>query len=310
MQFTEALLQNGPACHWLLDAEMNFVRRYGHCEELFPGGAVPDSWRERTGRAMEGEPSRWRETRGGRIYQIDLFPVPPSHVGGFAFEVTLWNAAEQRLRMAALDALRAQDAERARAARFLHDDVGQSLSAAGLQLDLLRMDLEASIPGIGGRTAEIQQVLEGVMQRVRDFSYELNPEVAERAGLHAALDRLAGRVRKTFPGALRLMADAPLRLPPEIATAFYRIAQEAVQNAVQHSGCTQIEVLVKSTAKGPALEIRDNGKGFDPGDPVNAARGVGILAMEQYAGQAGLKLSVRSAPQGTVVKAHYNSCDE
>ena len=196
------------------------------------------------------------------------------------------------------------DFERSRMSKFLHDSVGQNLSAAGLYLDLVRMDLQESAPEVCARIVEIQQMLEAMMQQVRDFSYELNPAMVERAGLHPALDRLLGRVRARFPGTLRLNCDPSFKIPVQYATALYQIAQEAVENALQHSGCSLIEIAVKSTRSGPVLEVRDNGKGFDPADVLGGRRGLGLMTMEHFAAQAGLELSISGAGgSGTVVRA-------
>jgi signal transduction histidine kinase len=84
----------------------------------------------------------------------------------------------------------------------------------------------------------------------------------------------------------------------------YQIAQEAVENAVQHANCSAIEIAVKSTRPAIALEIRDNGKGFDTGDLLRGCRGLGLLSMEHYAAQAGLDFSITSNREmGTTVRA-------
>jgi signal transduction histidine kinase len=182
--------------------------------------------------------------------------------------------------------------------------VGQNLTALGLQLDLVRMDLESVSPDTCRRVGEIQKLLEGMMESVREYSYELNPSAVERAGLRPALDRLAEKVRARFPGALRINVDPSLRLDPKLAKALYQILQEGVDNAVQHSGCSAIEIAVKSTRTGTILEVRDNGRGFDPADLVSGRRGLGLLSMEHYAAQAGLELTISSAPEtGTTVRA-------
>jgi signal transduction histidine kinase len=142
------------------------------------------------------------------------------------------------------------------------------------------------------------------MEAVREYSYELNPSTVERAGLRSALDRLAGRVRARFTGSLRINVDPSLKIDPRIASALYQIAQEAVENAVQHSSCSLIEIAVKSTRSGGFLEIRDNGRGFDPSDLHGNFRGLGLLTMEHYAAQAGLDLSIASNREaGTTVRA-------
>ena len=195
--------------------------------------------------------------------------------------------------------------ERERLSRFLHDDVAQSLSAVGLQLDLLRMDLDAAgASQPSAAVVEIQQVLDAVMERVRDFSYELDPPAIERAGLRAALDRLATRTRQRFSGAVQLTSSPGLNLSRHVAGAFYRIAREAVHNALRHAACSSIDITVKSGGGGVTLEVRDNGRGFDPVDPSGGRRGQGLVSMEHYAAEAGLDLAVTSQPgDGTVVRA-------
>ena len=93
-------------------------------------------------------------------------------------------------------------------------------------------------------------------------------------------------------------------MQPKVAVALFHIAQEAVQNAIQHSGCSTIEIAVKTTRSGPIMEVRDNGRGFDPGDASGGRRGLGLLSMEHYAAQAGLDLSINSSREaGTIVRA-------
>src|SRR5450432_1244050 len=90
------------------------------------------------------------------------------------------------LRHTVLGALKAQAGERSKVAKFLHDIIGQNLTALGLQLDLVRMDLETVSPATCAHVLEIQQLLGAMMEEVREFSYQLNPSIVERAGLRPA----------------------------------------------------------------------------------------------------------------------------
>jgi signal transduction histidine kinase len=265
-------------------------------------------WRSRLDRVIGGETLRLRERRGSATWYITMFPFhatdDATYAGGLARELTPLATAEQELRYAVLSALKAQEFERGMVSKFLHDMVGQNLTAFGLQLDLLRMDLDSAAPGSCSQIAELQKLLGSVMEQVRDYSYELNPSAVERAGLRSAVDRLSARLRTRFTGALRINVDPSLKFDPIIATAMFQILQEAVENAVQHAGCSVIEIAVRSTRNGPTLEVRDNGKGFDPGDLSAGSRGLGLLSMEHYAAQAGLGLSIDGNPGGgTVVRA-------
>jgi signal transduction histidine kinase len=205
--------------------------------------------------------------------------------------------------------MNSQEQEWGRISRILHDEVGQIMSAVGLQLDVLRMDMEHQVPEITARTAEIQQLLERAITLVRDLSYELNPAVVEKAGFQfAMMDRLIGRHRQKYPGSLRLMVDLGERLPPEVANAFYKIANQAVANAVQHGKCSQIEVLVKTSHKGIVMEVQDKGIGFPIDQVRHRVPGLGLLLMEFHASQAKLQLTITSTPgEGTIVRAVFPS---
>jgi PAS domain S-box-containing protein len=319
----EAFLEQSPACHWVVAAGGVFHRIYGDPASIFgkpaaelAGRSAAEAlapelahvWRDRFARAFEGETVVLRERRGNAIWYLTVFPIRVGgeirYAGGLAREITAWSVAEQELRYTVLGALKAQEFERNTVSRFLHDTVGQNLTALGLQLDLIRMDLEILSPETCGRVIEIQRILEAMMQRVREYSYELNPSTVERAGLRSALDRLTGRIRGRFTGALRVNVDPSLKIDPKIASAMYQIAQEAVENAIQHASCSAIEIAIKSTRGVTALEIRDNGKGFDTSDLLRGCRGLGLLSMEHYAAQAGLDLSITSHREmGTSVRA-------
>jgi two-component system NarL family sensor kinase len=249
-----------------------------------------------------------RERRGKDFWYVTVFPVREGGeirwAGGVAREITAWNNAEQELRHTVLGALRAQEFERAMVSKFLHDSVGQNLTALGLQLDLIRMDLESVSPATAKRAMEVQKLLGEMMESVREYSYELNPSTVERAGLRPALDRLAIRIRTRFAGVMRVNVDPFLKVDPKTASAMYQIAQEAVENAVQHASCSSIEIALKSTRTGTIIEVRDNGRGFDPADLVAGRRGLGLLSMEHYAAEAGLELSITSTREmGTTVRA-------
>jgi len=208
--------------------------------------------------------------------------------------------------------INAQEQELSRIAKVLHDHVGQTMSAAGLQLDVLRMDFAEKVPEIATRTAEIQRHLEHAIDQVRDLSNELNPAVAEKAGFQFAMERLVGRYRDKFSGSVRLMMDLDERLPVPVSGALYRIADQALANAVRHAESSRIEVLVRPTHKGTVLEVRDHGKGFDVKEAKDHVPGLGLLLMEYYASQADIHLTIASTPEeGTMVRAlHLSSAPD
>lgn len=319
----DVFLEQAPACHWIAGPDGVFARIYGEALRIFgkPAGELAGrsigevmdadaahNWVHRFSRAMEGETQHLRERRGNEIWYVSIFPVRVDGViryaGGLAREITKWAVAEGELRRTVLGALKGQEFERTMMSKFLHDSVGQNLTAMGLQLDLVRMDLADISPGVSSRIVEVQKMLETMMEEVREYSYALNPSTVERAGLRVALDRLTLRVRERFTGTLRVNVDPSVKIDPKIASAMYQVAQEAVENAVQHAACSAIEIAVKSTRNRPSIEVRDNGRGFDPSDIPGGFRGLGLLSMEHYAAEAGLDLSITSDREsGTIVRA-------
>jgi signal transduction histidine kinase len=200
-------------------------------------------------------------------------------------------------------AISEHEAALARVSRLLHDDVSQVLTAVGLQLDAMRMDFRNEAPGIEDRAAEIQTMLEQVIDQLRDISNELNPSIVERTGLQFALDRLAGKVRERFSGTLRLQLDPATRVPTVIAKAFYQIAEGAIDQGLSRPGCSLIEIQLKRSQGEFVLEVRHNGKAQEPGD---GAASFDRLRMDYYASKNQVALEVNDSPKGgTVVRASY-----
>src|SRR6266851_4163048 len=129
-------------------------------------------------------------------------------------------------------------ADQRRAGQVLHDHVGPLLSAAGLRLQLLRMDFPDSV----GRVREVMDALDDAMERVRALSQELNPSPVYRAGLKNALADLIDQHRQGFPGRIVFEFSTSLRLPVEAAVAMYEAAAVAIAEAAQHGEATRIKI--------------------------------------------------------------------
>jgi signal transduction histidine kinase len=213
---------------------------------------------------------------------------------------------EQRLlKRMLVSAINAREAENQRAARILHDQVGQVLTAVGLQLQVLRLDYADRANGLGERIQEMLTALDVAMEQVRSLSYDLNPAVVERAGLHAALDRMVGRFRSLFDGTIRFAYDSTLQIPQAIASAWYRIAELAIDNAIRHADAQRIELHVRRNGSGGALEIRDDGRGFHVAEGKRMP-GLGLLLIDHYTQQADVRTDLTSSPGGgTVIRSEY-----
>jgi len=201
--------------------------------------------------------------------------------------------------------LQARQQERSRISRMLHDEIGQMLSAAGLQLDLLRMDC-TKFPSVSARITETQKLLEQAVAQVRELSYALDPEVVGRVGLQGALEQLIERWRRSFRGEISLYWEIPAQLPPAAAEALYRVAELALENAVCHSQARRIEVSLRRRRRGVCLEIRDNGAYCGLSADHDRSRGLALRLMRRQAECGGLVLSLAAeADGGTIIKALY-----
>jgi signal transduction histidine kinase len=200
-------------------------------------------------------------------------------------------------------AINEHEAVLARVSRLLHDDVSQILSAVGLQLDAMRMDFREQAPGVNGRAAEIQELLERAIEQLRDISNELNPSIVERAGLQFALDRLAGTARAKFSGTLRLHFDSSVHVPTILAKAFYKVTEYALDTALAAPGCSMIDIYVKRSQDEYVLEIADNASanGVDPdSEPL------GRLLMDYYATKNHVALTIQRTPgKGSLIRASF-----
>jgi len=216
-------------------------------------------------------------------------------------------ASPQYLKRMIVSAINSRELESTRLSRLLHDEVGQVLSAVGLQLDVLKLDFRSQVPDISERVHEIQKMLDQAVGQVRALSYDLNPSIVERAGLCAALQRLVERTRGSFPGVIRLNYDSTFRVPHDIGHAWYRIAELAVENAVQHAKATSVDVSVRHTKRHSMLEVRDNGQGFSPEDASTVSPGLRLLLMEHYATQFPIRVVLKSKPaSGTLVRSTWS----
>jgi signal transduction histidine kinase len=314
----DAYLSQSPACHWVVgpDGRIAFIRGSTEgifrmaCEailgrtlaEILPA-VDAELWQQRLAEAWQGQPAKLTLNRRTGDWRVALFPLrhrdQVTHIAGLAYS----DAPDFRSAVfAAIDHL---EHERERMARFLHDSMGQDLSAAGLHLDLIRLDLERTDAPAAGRVAEVQRMLDSSMDQVRRLSGELYPVSIERAGLRACLTHLTGRVRPAFTGTIELTFDQDVTLSPLQAKAIYHIAAEAVSNSLQHAACSVVEIAVQSDSEGPYLRVRDNGQGFDPGRVREGRAGLGLLTMEHYAEVAGLRVGIQSVPgQGTAISVH------
>jgi two-component system, NarL family, sensor histidine kinase UhpB len=205
---------------------------------------------------------------------------------------------EAERRRAATVALSAQEEERARVARDLHDEVNQSLTGLLLRLEAVR---DRATPELARELAETKALANQAMQELLTLARALRPTALDDLGLKAALSALVDElgeksgIETSFEG-IGELTDVPM----DVQLVTYRVAQEALSNATQHSGADQIDVLVARDAEGVELAVSDDGGGFTF---EQATRGLGIGGMRERALLVGGDLTVESRPEiGTRVR--------
>ena len=189
-------------------------------------------------------------------------------------------------------ALLAQEGERRRIARELHDDVGQTLTAVMLQVE----SLARAIPeGLRDQLDELRETARSGTEEVRRIANRLLPEALEDLGLQSALAALATAVgeQARIRVERRLEPDLPISREQELA--IYRIAQEALTNVVRHADATVVRLTLERSGRDVALTIRDDGRGLPPG---GSGASHGIRGMRERAVLIGGRLRLTQPPGG------------
>jgi len=242
-------------------------------------------WYQHTTRTFERDPSG-RGARGAGVVQ----------------DITEQKRTEEELRTLSRRLIQAQEAERALIARDLHDDVTQRMAVLAIELGRA----ESSAAG-GAQTETLRTVREGLVRLSEDIhsiAYQLHPSVLEELGLAEALRTECERKGRHGGFDVTLDLDpVPAAVGKDATLCLYRVAQEALNNVARHARARTASVVLRQVDGGLLLAIRDDGVGFEPGEP--RARGsLGLVSMRERLRLVNGTLDIESAPgQGTVIVA-------
>jgi signal transduction histidine kinase len=249
---------------------------------------------------------------------IDLYLVEPEPID--QLDLALFASVGRQIGVAVENALlyeslrfyvrqitRAQEDERQRIARELHDDTAQGLIELSRRVDALAPDLEGLDEPTTHRLEELQGRLEDLLQGVRRFSRDLRPSVLDDLGLLPALNGLLAGLKEHGIEPRLETKGTSRRLPPETELALFRIAQEALNNVRRHAQASEVAVTAEFQEARVRLTIQDNGCGFQlagrTSDLVSMGR-FGLAGMEERAHLLGGQLKVLSGLEfGTIVVA-------
>ncbi|MDQ2621710.1 MAG: sensor histidine kinase [Actinomycetota bacterium] len=194
-------------------------------------------------------------------------------------------------------ALAAQEEERARVARDLHDQVNQSLTGVLLRLEAVR---SSAPPEIEAEIADTQGLAHQAMDELLTVARQLRPTALDDLGLRAAIAGLAEQLDRPGVTVTFACSGEPANLSPEVQLVIYRVSQEALGNAIRHSGADRIEARLTIGNENSRLEVTDNGSGFTFEE---STAGLGLGGMKERALLVGGDLETESRPgRGTTIR--------
>ncbi len=188
----------------------------------------------------------------------------------------------------------AQELERRRLARELHDETGQALTS--ILLSLRTVEEAEDEQELRAAVGEVRELVRSTLQDVRQLAVELRPKVLDDFGLVAALERLTQSFGEQTGMSVHFQQNWPTsdRLPAEIETALYRIVQESLTNIVKHARATSVSVVLTRKDDSVSVVVEDDGVGFEP----HRARedGIGLVGMQERVALLGGRLAIESRP--------------
>lgn len=272
------------------------LRRWGLDESRLPAGT----------RVLFRAPGMWDQYWRYIIVAVVLILAQTALIGGLLLQRARRQRVERALRGSQVrlrlsyDRIRSlsrrllgeQEAERARIARELHDDINQQLTLLALELDRIRAgQLHVDI---AKRLSHAVQTAHEVATSVRELSHRLHPSRLQLIGLVAGLDSLRREVSPPHLPIAFSHRNVPQEIDQEVALCLFRVAQEALANAVKHSQARHVRIELTGGASGLGMRINDDGKGFDIGRMPNG--GLGLTSMRERVEAVGGVLEIRTAP--------------
>lgn len=230
------------------------------------------------------------------------------YVLAVTFDLTDMKVAEETLLASQRE--KAVIEERNRLARELHDSVTQALFSAGVISESIPHMLQVKPEKALAQLDNLGTLIRGASSELRTLLWELRPDKIAQTGLASLLTQLAYSVqaRKPLKVFLRVHGDQEQLLPPSVLMAFYRIAQESINNIIKHSDATRIKIMVRRTETYVMMDIMDDGQGFD--NSVGKS-GFGLMIMRERAEEAGARLDIFShAGKGTRIRLFWQGESE
>jgi len=217
------------------------------------------------------------------------------------------DSLQEQLRRLSRQILSAQEEERKRISRELHDVIAQTLTGINVRLAALKKEAAINTNGLDRNIARTQRLVEKSVGIVHEFARELRPAALDDLGLIPALHSFVKLFSKRTRIHVHLKVFAGVeQLPGNQRTILYRVAQEALTNVSRHAHASRVEVGIQKVAEGICLKIADNGKSFEVERVLNARgpKRLGLLGMRERVEMVGGRFTVESVPgTGTTISA-------
>ena len=332
------LFDDNPAALWVVEEGTHrflavnnaALRRYGFTRDEFlsmtaldlrPPEEIPRLLAALANRRNTFEPvGTWRHRRkDGSLIDVEVIRHETTYHGRRAWlvasiDVTMRKrAAEAILRsrreLEALSRrlLEAEEAERRRIARELHDEAGQTLT--GMLVGLRALEKHRTVTEMREAARKLRELCSGLIHDIGRLARGLHPTVLDDLGLPAALKKLAQDQAEAYGAAITVDLDGigHARLPAGVQTALFRIAQEACSNSLNAGKAARVTITVRNGGENIEMEVRDNGNGFDvPKAGAQAAQSgrLGLVGMRERAALLGGELTIESEPgKGALIRA-------
>jgi PAS domain S-box-containing protein len=315
-------MTNAPALAWMKDAQFRYVftnamfqRFIGLETRDIEGKTDYDLWPDHVAFDMRTNDARAVETQAklethDELKRHDgetrslltlrfLFTTATGEqfVAGMAVDITEQKRAEEALHRLPQSILEAQEAERRRVARELHDGVNQAIASIKFRIQTAEQQILRADPRWQETCGKTKDMLDSVLQQVRRLSRNLRPGELDDFGLVPAARSACQEFELRNGITVRFThSDFAERLPAGLELSLYRIIQEALTNVEKHSQASHVEIQLHGDDTGVTLEISDDGSGFEMGAKSGPDAGLGLLHMRERASLVGGVFSMKTAP--------------
>jgi signal transduction histidine kinase len=245
------------------------LARWNIPEARVPSGAV----------VFDREPSLWEQNKGYVALTVIIFLVESSLIIFLLMQMWRRRRSDQAVRLLTRRVINASEEQRSHLARELHDDIGQRLSLISFQVGSFNAKLQANKSNGHYDLNEPLQELDSLITDVHELSHRLHSTKLEHLGLKFAMIELCRQISQKHNIKIDLQVDElPTTLPSDVSLCFYRVAQEALNNVIKHSGAESARIIFSEKDEQLRMDIADSGKGFDMSA---ASSGLGLTAMAE-----------------------------